>query len=297
MILPLARPPRATFGCLHAPPGALRGWVPKKSADPAPTVQEIIDHRCEACRRRRTAACAGIRRPPARPRTLRCIRSVHALTLSSVRSSPFPRSLMRPVVRSCAHPPIPTFAHPPIAHSLARSLFHMWLDSFVHRPHGSLAWFPFFYRSLARFGISAFARSLARSLVRSLIRSSFVRSCMARFVHSSLARFSCLCFLHFFARSLLQGNARQTARPAEGDGPRPAPVFASPRALASSGRSVPSFITRAFIYHSFISIAVWKARPPRLGCLAGRRVLSCRRLPGPPARPERPARRRAEGRW
>jgi hypothetical protein len=42
---------------------------------------------------------------------------------------------------------------------------------------------------------------------------------------------------------------------------------------------------------------VWKARPPRQGCLAGRRVLSCRRLPGPPARPERPARRRAEGRW
>ena len=259
MILPLARPPRATFGCLHAPPGALRGWVPKKPAAPAPTVQESIDHRCEACRRRRTAACAGIRRPPARPRTLRCIRSVHALTLSSVRSSPFPRSLMRPVVRSCAHPPIPTLAHPPIAHSLARSLFHMWLESFVH----SLARFSClvsFLLSLARSLWYQCARSLARSLVRSLVRSfvrsfvvvSFVHVWLGSFTHS-LARFSCLCFLHFFARSLLQGNARQTARPAEGDGPRPAPVFAAP---ARSPHPVvpclhlslvPSFITRSLV--------------------------------------------------
>jgi len=296
MILALARPPRVTFGCLHAPPGALRGWVPKKSADPAPTVQEIIDHRCEACRRRRTAACAGIRRPRAPSHaSLHPFGPCPHLVIRSVVPLPsFAHSARRALVRSSAHSNTRPSAHRSFARSLALSYVARVVRSPLARFSCSVSFLLSLARSLAWYQC---VRSLARSLVRSLIRSSFVRSCMARFVHSSLARFSCLCFLYFFARSLLQGNGRQTARPAEGDGPRPAPVFAAPRALASSGRFVPSFITRAFIYHSFISIAVWKARPPRQGCLAGRCVLSCRRLPGPPARPERPARRRAEGRW
>ena len=249
-----------------------------------------------------TVTDRGLRRYSPPPRAL-------ARFVASVRSMPSPchpfarpppsfaHSAGRTLVRSSAHSNIRPSAH----RSFARTLALSYVARVVRSPLARFSCSVSFLLSLARsLGISAFARSLARSLVRSLVRSfvvvSFVHVWLGSFTHS-LARFSCLCFLHFFARSLLQGHARQTARSAEGDGPRPAPVFAAPRALASSGRFVPSFITRAFIYHSFISIAVWKARPPRQGCLAGRRVLSCRRLPGPPARPERPTRRRAEGRW
>jgi hypothetical protein len=247
MILALARPPRATFGCLHAPPGALC----RRNLRTAPTVQELnVAKPADGYGPRPAPVFAA----PARPRTLRCIRSVHALTLSSVRSSP---SLVRSFGRSYARALIRPFQHSlksPIAHSLARSLFHMWLESFVHRSLGSLARFPFFYRSLARFGISAFARSLARSLVRSLvrslIRSSFVRSCMARFVHS-FARSILLPLLPSLFRSLAFAGKCSTNCPAcrRLRTAACAGIRRPPRA-----RLIRSF--RAFIYHSCLHLSL-----------------------------------------
>ena len=172
MILALARPPRATFGCLHAPPGALRGWVPKKSADPAPTVQEIIDHRCEACRRRTDRGLRRYSPPPRAPSHA----SLHPF-------GPCPHLVIRSVV------PLPSFAHA-AGRALVRSSAHSNTRPSAHR---------------------SFARTLALSYVARLVRSSPARfSCLVSFL-LSLARSLWYQCVRSLARSLARSFARSFA--------------------------------------------------------------------------------------
>ena len=205
MILALAGPPRATFGCLHAPPGAKRGLGAEEICGPLPPCRKASLPSLQ------TATDRGLRRysPPPRARTLRCIRSVHALTLSSVRSSPsLVRSFGRSYARALIRPFQNSLIRPSLIRSHARSFISGSIRSFTARTV-LLQGFP--YSSLARsLSISAFARSFAHSPIRSFVVVTFVHVWLDSCTHRSLG--SCLCFLYFIARSLADALARSLMR-------------------------------------------------------------------------------------
>ena len=161
------RPPPA---CDFRVPPRTPGSVARLGAEEicGPRSHRAGNHRGDACRRRRTAACAGIRRPRAPSHASLHLGPCPHLVIRSVVPLPsFAHSAGRALVRSSAHSNIRPSAH----RSFARTLALSYVARLVRSSPARFSCLVSFLLSLARSLWYQCVRSLARSLARSFARS------------------------------------------------------------------------------------------------------------------------------